>query len=168
MYPIGVKVIGISLRYVNLILLAFRLCKSIDCMITRASEVTYLGHIVGKAVLKVNPKKIKAMQDWPLPKTLKILHFFLGLTGYYCKFVNNYGKIATPLTALFKTNSFTWTPTTDHSFQALKVVMCTTLVLTLPNFKKTFVLECDAYRRGIGAVLMQDGRPMAFTNKQLS
>jgi hypothetical protein len=85
-----------------------------------ASKVEYLGHIVGKEGVRVDPKKIEAMQDWPRPKTLKILHGFLGLTGYYRKFVKNYGKIVVPLTALLKNNSFTWTPTTDHSFQALK------------------------------------------------
>ena len=77
-----------------------------------ASEVEYLGHLVGKNGVRVDPKKIEAMQDWPHPKTLKRLRGFLGLTRYYRKFVKNYGKIATALTAFLKNNSFTWTPAT--------------------------------------------------------
>jgi hypothetical protein len=109
-----------------------------------ASKVDYLGHIVGKAGVWVDPKKIEAMQDWPHPKTFKNLCGFMGLTGYYRKFAQNYGKISAPLTTLLKNNYFTWTPATDQAFQALKAAMCTTPVLTLPDFTKTFVLECDA------------------------
>ena len=87
--------------------------------------------------------------------------------GYYRNFIQNYGKIATPLTALLKKNAFTWTPKVDHSFQALKEVMCTTPILALPDFTNNFVLECDAYGKGIGEVLMQYGKPLAFTSKQL-
>jgi hypothetical protein len=119
-----------------------------------ASEVEYLGHLVGKDGVRVDLKKIEAMQDWPHPKTLKILRGFLGLTGYYRKFVKNYGKIATPLMTLLKNNSFTWTPATSQAFQTLKTTMCTTLVLALPDFTKTFVLECDALGKGIDVVLM--------------
>jgi hypothetical protein len=116
----------------------------------------------------VDPKKIEAMQDWPHPKTLKSLHGFLGLTGYYRKFVKNYGKIVAPLTALLKKNSSTWNPAAARNFQTLKMAMCTTPVLALPDFTKTFVLECDALGKGIGIVLMQEGQPLAFINKQLS
>jgi hypothetical protein len=127
-----------------------------------------LGHLVGKDDVRVDPKKIEAMKDWPHPNTLKILRGFLGLIGYYRKFANNYGKIATPLTALLKKNSFTWTPTDAQAFQTLNMAMCTTPVLALTDFTKTFVLECDASGKGIGDVLMQEGWPLAFTSKQLS
>jgi hypothetical protein len=133
-----------------------------------ASEVEYLGHLIGKEGIRVDPKNIEAMQDWPHPKTLKILRGFLGLTSYYRNFVKNYGKIVAPLTALLKKNSFTWTPAIVQDFQTLKMAMCTTPVLALPNFTNTFVLECDSSRKGIGAILMQEGWPLAFTTKQLS
>jgi hypothetical protein len=126
-----------------------------------------LGHLVGKAGVRVDLKKIEAMQYWSHPKTLKSLHGFLGLTGYYRKFVNNYGNIATPLTSLLKNNYFTWNPVAAQAFQTLNMAMCTTPVLALPDFTKTFFLECDASRKGIGVVLMQEGRPLAFTNKPL-
>jgi hypothetical protein len=93
---------------------------------------------------------------------------FLGLTSYYHKFVKNYGKIVAPLTTLLKSNSFTWTPTASQDFQTLKMAMCTTPILALPNFKKTFLLECDASGKGIGIVPMQEGWPLAFTSKTLS
>jgi hypothetical protein len=127
-----------------------------------------LGHLVGKDGVRVDPKKIEAMQDWPHPKTLKILRGFFGLTRYYRKLVKNYGKIATPLTTLLKKNSFTWTPAAAQAFQTLKTTMCTTPVLALPDFTKTFVLECDTSGKGIDVVLMQEGRPLSFTSKQLS
>jgi hypothetical protein len=81
----------------------------------------------------------------------------LGLIGHYRKFIQNYGKITAPLTSLLKKNASIWTPVVDQSFQALKEYICTTLVQAIPKFTKTFVLECDASRRGIGAILMQDG-----------
>jgi hypothetical protein len=133
-----------------------------------ASKVYYLGHLVGKDGIRVDPKNIEVMQEWPHSKTLKSLHGFLGLTGYYCKFVKNYGKIASPLTDILKKNSFTWTPAAAQAFQSLKTTMCTTPVPALPNFTKTFMLECDASGKGIGIVLMQEGRPLAFNSKQLS
>jgi hypothetical protein len=115
--------------------------------------IEYLGHIVSHEGVKVDPNKINAMMDWPIPKTLKNLRGFLGLTGYYRKFVRNYGR---------KKDAFSWTPKKTKDFEQLKEVMCKAPVLTTPDFTKTFIVECDASGNGIGVVLMQEGRPLAF------
>jgi len=117
-------------------------------------EVEYLGHIVGREGVRVDPKKIHEMQDWLQPKTLKSLRGFLGLTGYYRKFVHNYGRIARPLTNLLKKNSFLCTNATQQAFVALKQAMCSTLVLALLDFTKSFVIEYDDFGTSIGAILM--------------
>jgi hypothetical protein len=88
-----------------------------------ALEVEYLGHLIGKHGVRVDPKKSEVVQDWPHPKTLRSLHEFLGLTGYYRKFVKNYGKIAAPLTALLEKNSSIWTPAAAQAFQTLKMAL---------------------------------------------
>ena len=81
--------------------------------------------------------------------------------------MKNYGKIVAPLTTLVKENSFAWNKVVDRAFSVLKQAMFTTLILVMPNFTNTFVLECDASRKGLTAVLMQEGIPLAFTSKQL-
>jgi hypothetical protein len=119
-----------------------------------ASEVKYLGHLVGKVGVRVDNKNIEAMRVWPHLKTLKTFHGFMVLTGYYRNFVNNYGNITSPLTPLLKNNSFTWTTIDSQHFQTLKMAMCTTPVLSLPDFTNIFVLECDPSEKGIGTILM--------------
>ena len=108
------------------------------------------------------------MQEWLQPKTLKTLRGFLGLTCYYHKFVRNYGRIVKPLTQLVKKNYFFWNEEAQQAFTALKNAMCSTPVLALLDFTKSFVIECGALGTGIGAVLMQEGQPLAFTSQQLS
>lgn len=108
------------------------------------------------------------MLDWPTPKSVKMLRGFLRLTGYYRKFVKNYGTIAAPLTNLLKKDQFTWSMEAEQSFQCLQKTMNCTPVLVLPDFTRHFVIECDASGNGIGAMLMQQGQPMAFLSKALT
>ena len=121
-----------------------------------------MGHIVSHEGVKADPNKIKAINEWRIPTTLRHLRGFMGLIGYYRKFVNNYGRIAAPLTTLMKKDAFSWTLEATKAFEDLKQVMCITLVLATPDFTKTFIVECDASGNGIDVVLMQEGRPIAF------
>jgi hypothetical protein len=131
-------------------------------------QIDYLGHVISEQGVATDPRKFAAIEEWPTPTTVKELRSFLGLDGYYQKFVKNFGIICRPLTDLLKKHAmFIWTQDHQHAFHALKLVLSQALVLALPDFFKQFQVEIDASELGVEAVLMQQGHPLAFISKAL-
>lgn len=131
-------------------------------------QLKYLGHVISAAGVATYPKKITDVQNWPVPTTPKDVRGFLGLARYYRKFVRHFGTIAKPLTELLKKNHiFQWTPIHLEAFQLLKQALTIAPILQLLDFSKQFIIETDASTKGIGAVLQQEGHPIAYISKAL-
>jgi hypothetical protein len=140
--------------------------KASKCSFAQHS-LEYLGHIISAQGVSTDPSKIEAMIHWPTPTNFTELRGFLGLTGYYRKFVKHYGILAKPLTNLLRLKTFDWSPSAQVAFEDLKIAMTRAPVLTLPNFQQPFTVETDACQDGLGAVLMQQGQPVAYLSKGL-
>ncbi|PHT85009.1 hypothetical protein T459_13452 [Capsicum annuum] len=132
------------------------------------TSVTYLGHIISSSIGQVDPKKIQSIESWPLSFFLKEVHGFLGLTGYYRRFAKGYAQLASPLTNLLKKDSFVWSDKASTTFFDLKRAFSSVSVLALPDFSKVFFVKTNASGIGIGAVLSQEGHPIAFFSQKLS
>ncbi|PNX92266.1 retrotransposon-related protein [Trifolium pratense] len=130
-------------------------------------RVEYLGHFITKEGVSTDPAKIQAVRDWPFPKNPKQLRGFLGLAGYYRRFVKDFGKIAKPLTDMLKRDSFLWSSESTAAFTELKQALISAPLMRLPDFSQKFVVETDASGKGIGAVLMQQHHPIAYISKSL-
>jgi len=133
-----------------------------------ATNINYLGHTISNAGFAKEEDKIRVVKDWPKPTSLKLLRGFLGLTGYYRRFIRNYASLATPLTDMLKKDNFKWTTAAEDAFMKLKEALTSSPVLALPNFTQPFTLETDASGIGIGAVLLQQAHPVAYCSKKLS
>lgn len=132
-------------------------------------QISYLDHSISGAGVATLDEHVQSVKTWKRPTTAKELRGFLGLAGYYRKFVRHFGILSRPLNDLLKKNvPFIWTDTTESVFQALKTALIEAPVLALPDFSKRFIVEMDASATGIGAVLMQNDHPVVYLSKSLA
>jgi len=131
-------------------------------------KVNFLGHVISKEGVAVDPAKVQAVLEWEQPKTITEVRSFLGLAGYYRRFIEGFSKLALPLTKLTRKEvPFVWSPQCEKSFKELKERLTTSPVLILPDPTKPYVVYCDASRQGLGCVLMQDRKVVAYASRQL-
>ncbi|GJS38533.1 reverse transcriptase domain-containing protein [Tanacetum coccineum] len=131
-------------------------------------EVQFLGHVVNRDGIHVDPSKVESVKNWKIPESSTEIRSFLGLAGYYRRFIENFSKIAKPLTLLTQKNkTYVWGDKQDEAFRILKEKLCNALVLALPDGPDDFVVYCDASKQGFGCVLMQRGKVIAYASRQL-
>ncbi|GKF21221.1 retrotransposon protein, putative, ty3-gypsy subclass, partial [Tanacetum coccineum] len=141
----------------------------IDLM-NRLSKVQFLGHMIDSEGIHVDPAKIESIKDWASPKTPTEIHQFLGLAGYYRRFIKGFLKIAKPMTKLTQKNvKFGWNEKAEAACQLLllKEKFCSAPIVALPEGSENFVVYCDTSRKGLGAVLMQRKNVIAYGSCQL-
>ena len=125
-------------------------------------------HIVSGNGIAVDPSKVDAVSQWGTPKSVTEVRSFLGLAGYYRWFIEGFSKLALPLTQLTcKGKAFVWNTQCESSFHELKQRLTTAPILILPKLEEPFVVYCDASKLGLGGVLMQDGKVVAYASRQL-
>ncbi|GJS06485.1 putative reverse transcriptase domain-containing protein [Tanacetum coccineum] len=130
--------------------------------------VQFLGHVIDCQGIHVDPAKIESIKDWVSPKTPTEIRQFLGLTGYYRRFIEGFSKIAKLMTKLtLKKVAFEWGDNQEAAFQTLKNKLCSAPILALPQGAKNFIVYCDASHKGLGAVLMQNEKVIAYASRQL-
>lgn len=131
-------------------------------------SVSYLGHAISAQAVSMDPAKVAAVDEWPRPTTLRALRGFLGLTGYYRKFIAGYGAMAASLTALLKGDRLRWTDDAELSFVALKQALMSAPLLQLLGFSRRFIVDCDASGAGFGSVLHQGDGAIAFFSRPVA
>jgi ribonuclease HI len=131
-------------------------------------KISFLRHILTAEGVAVDPGKVETVSNWRQPTNVREIRSFLGLAGYYRRFIEGFSKIARFMTGLLKKEKkLNWTESCEQSFQELKRRLTTAPVLTLPDIQRDFVVYCDASRQGLGCVLMQDGKVVAYASRQL-
>ncbi|GJZ13169.1 putative reverse transcriptase domain-containing protein [Tanacetum coccineum] len=131
-------------------------------------KVQFLGHVIDSQGIHVDPAKIESIKDWASPKTPTEIRQFLGLAGYYRRFIEGFSKVAKPMTKLTqKKVAFEWGDKQEAAFQTLKDKLCSAPILALPQGAENFIVYCDASHKGLGAVLMQNEKVIAYASRQL-
>jgi hypothetical protein len=131
-------------------------------------KIQFLGHVLSAKGIAVDPNKIKDILEWNSRTTMHQVRSFLGLAGYYRRFIPDFSKIVKPITRLLKNDAkFDWSSKCNEDFEQLKVLSTTTPVLAQPDIEKPFDVYCDASGSGLGFVLMQEGRVIAYASRQL-
>ncbi|GJS80033.1 putative reverse transcriptase domain-containing protein [Tanacetum coccineum] len=132
------------------------------------SRVQFLGRVIDSEGIHIDPAKIESIKDWASLKTPTEIHQFLGLAGYYRRFIEGFSKIAKPMTKLTQKNvKFDWSEKAEAAFQLLKQKLCSAPILALPKGSENFVVYYDASRKGLGVVLMQREKFIAYASRQL-
>jgi hypothetical protein len=131
-------------------------------------ETPFLGHVILVEGIAVNPSKFQEVLEWKSPRSVMQIHSFLGLAGYYCRFIPNFFKIAKVMTKLLEKDAkFKWNPQCEEAFVTLKKLLTTAPVLTQPDIEKPFDVYSDASGTSIRGVLMQDGCVITYASQQL-
>ncbi|GKD05951.1 putative reverse transcriptase domain-containing protein [Tanacetum coccineum] len=132
------------------------------------NEVQFLGHVVNRDGIHVYPSKVESVKNWKTPESSTEIRSFLGLAGYYRRFIESFSKIAKPLTLLTQKNKeYVWGDKQEEAFRILKEKLCNAPVLALPDRPDDFIVYCDASKQGFGCVLMQRGKVIAYASRQL-
>ncbi|GKA04191.1 putative reverse transcriptase domain-containing protein, partial [Tanacetum coccineum] len=132
------------------------------------SKVQFLGHVIDSEGIHVDPAKIESIKEWESPKTSTEIRQFLGLVGYYRCFIEGFSKISRPMTKLTqKSVKFNWGEKEETAFQTLKQKLCSAPILALPEGSENFMVYCDASHKGLGAMLMQKEKVIAYASRQL-
>jgi hypothetical protein len=132
------------------------------------TKVTFLGHVISVGGVSVDPGKVKGVLNWMPPATASEIRSFLGLVGYYHRFIKDFSKIAKPMMKLLEKNkAFEWTTECQTSFEELTKRLTSALVWVLPDLTKKFDIYCDTSHRGLGCVLMQEGQVVCYASQQL-
>jgi hypothetical protein len=129
-------------------------------------QVAFLGHVISKGGISMDPSNVQDVLSWNAPTSVDDIQSFLGLAGYYRRFIEGFSKISKPMTELLeKDKKFKWISACEASFQELKMRLTTALILVRPDMEKLFSIYCDASGQGLGCVLMQDGHVVVYASR---